>query len=83
MLKFKISSCRGSEFTPVSNLTYLSIQDNFSLMPYCSLEPQECEKNPYVRYVKCIVSIATNNSIHGWGVPTKAITSQLLLKLDY
>ena len=45
MLKFKIASCRGSEFTPESNLTYLSSQDNFSLMPYCSLEPQECEKN--------------------------------------
>ena len=44
MLKFKLSSCRGSGFTPESNLTYLSSQDNFLLMPYCSLKPQECEK---------------------------------------
>ena len=33
MLKFKISSCRESGFTPESNLTYPSSQDNFSLMP--------------------------------------------------
>ena len=72
MLKFKISSCRGSGFTPESNLTYLSSQDNFSLMPYCSLEPKECGKKTYVCYVKCIVSMATNNSIHEWGFTYKS-----------
>ena len=71
MLKFKISSCRGIEFTPESNLTYLLSQDNFSLMPYCSLEPQECEKT-LCGYVKGIVSMATNNSIHEWGCTYKS-----------
>ena len=66
MLKFKISSCRGSEFTPESNLTYLSSQYNFSLMPYCSMNHKNAKKH-YVCYVKCIVSMATNNSIHEWG----------------
>ena len=85
MLKFRISSCRGSEFTPESNLTYLLSQDNFSLMPYFSLEPQECEKS-YVGYVKCIVSMATNNSIHEWGCTYKnnyisAVTKARLLNL--
>ena len=65
MLKSTISSCRGSGFTPESNLTNFSSQDKFTLMPYWSLEPQEWEK-PYVCYVKCIVSMATNHSIHEW-----------------
>ena len=85
MLKFKLSSCRGNGFTPESNLTYLSSQDNFLLMPYCSLEPQECEK---ILCVLCKMhsSMATNKSIHEWGCTYKsnsisAATNARLLNL--
>ena len=78
---------------PVSNLTHLAPQDNFSLMPNFSLRPLDYEKKILKNKLiwamwKCMVTMATHNTILtgvgvGGAAHTNSIISLLILIIYY
>ena len=84
-----ISYYPGIQFRLPCNTPPPPPQDNFSLLPNCSLgrlnAKQRCpQKNFGMGYVKkCMVSMATHSGFENGGMPAKVLISQLLLILDY